>query len=886
MSVRNVISRSDVWAEVTSEHLNAERRRDANASKEHLMGEQCNRAFIRAPYETGEANPRKFLINELDRFKTYIDEAITLADANPTVIALETKGTTSLWAKARKRIDGDNYYKNEESSGVTVIMMNVMVRNGENRPAFIDIQSIIDNDLDGVPNLPENFGKLLKNNQVMLVGEKVGKHIQRIENSFFARLDFVLYTTVEDITERVLGHKRERYDHIYDVHINPNRNSGLLTNFHEIFPNQTFFKNPYEVFADWSDLSELRDSQIKHALNKIWFTAVLVEKALVYFSGWNLSLSIMGTLYPICREEVRIDFHLKNSIDYQQQPPKWYQEVLWPCGPMQIRGDLSRSTCVGDTDQIRLDQEEEEKKRRAKTSKSEARKRKLIESDVSDNEDADHAHLGRQIADGKTKRRGEQAARTLRVRCTEENMASLLGRDDDNDDVLFVATVIQNMGDMSGKRNLKKIFEFFGATTYGGAEPGRKWPDERKEKLVNLLARDGFFARSPVSTPFSAMGRMNLLPSGFKFLLQMNVDGNTLAEYLAKLSPSSIRHILNGLESYWALPLDERNVQLESCPFYVRANFFSYLFDDDKIFEWIAAICRRCGMSPGDEFFRHRRPGYINQIIEAGRQGFITSQNAALMVAKHVGDDEDYDERGDAVLMCARWPALADLLHERWRLYNFVRKVSFCDPNLKSNIECRHNFHAEQTETEVVFISSPADVDSAKSSLDREDLIILKCYDNKNPRSFDINPALISFRAPGRDVYAFFPHEIDESLRDDLYRFLAGKTLFLRFPDTVKKWLLNSGDQWKIVNLAKLGDKYNFGRSNDSIAFHVWGFRFCIVTQDEWMTYPLSDPQKYHVAYTMNMLDELVRKLGLDVVMQNVVVKKKVVGNNAVEFKQ
>ena len=126
------------------------------------MGEQCNRAFIRAPYETGEANPRKFLINELDRFKTYIDEAIALADANPTVIALETKGTTSLWAKARKRIDGDNYYKNEESSGVTVIMMNVMVRNGENRPAFIDIQSIIDNDLDGVPNLPENFGKLLK----------------------------------------------------------------------------------------------------------------------------------------------------------------------------------------------------------------------------------------------------------------------------------------------------------------------------------------------------------------------------------------------------------------------------------------------------------------------------------------------------------------------------------------------------------------------------------------------------------------------------------------------------------------------------------------------------------------------------------------------------
>ena len=87
-------------------------------------------------------------------------------------------------------------------------------------------------------------------------------------------------------------------------------------------------------------------------------------------------------------------------------------------------------------------------------------------------------------------------------------------------------------------------------------------------------------------------------------------------------------------------------------------------------------------MAPGDAFFRHRHPGYINEIIESGRQGLISSQNAALMVARHVGDD--YDNK-DAVLMSA----LADSLSRYWGLHYSVRKVSRCDPNLKKDIECR-----------------------------------------------------------------------------------------------------------------------------------------------------------------------------------------------------
>ena len=118
----------------------------------------------------------------------------------------------------------------------------------------------------------------------------------------------------------------------------------------------------------------------------------------------------------------------------------------------------------------------------------------------------------------------------------------------------------------------------------------------------------------------------------------------------------------------------ERKLQLESAPFYSRERFYDYLRDDSKIVNWILVICDKCEMAPGDAFFRHRRPGYIHEITESGRQGLVSSQNAALMLAKHVGDD--YDDKKDAVLMSARWPALADSLSRNWGLNYAVRKVS------------------------------------------------------------------------------------------------------------------------------------------------------------------------------------------------------------------
>ena len=93
--------------------------------------------MVRAPYEKGETEVHTYVINTLSGLNDFLDKAHGIADMLPTVICLETKGTSNCWAKARKEIDGEKYIKNDESSGVTVILLNILV---------------IEEDLNGNPN--------------------------------------------------------------------------------------------------------------------------------------------------------------------------------------------------------------------------------------------------------------------------------------------------------------------------------------------------------------------------------------------------------------------------------------------------------------------------------------------------------------------------------------------------------------------------------------------------------------------------------------------------------------------------------------------------------------------------------------------------------------
>ena len=118
------------------------------------------------------------------------------------------------------------------------------------------------------------------------------------------------------------------------------------------------------------------------------------------------------------------------------------------------------------------------------------------------------------------------------------------------------------------------------------------------------------------------------------FLLQMDTQAKHLAEFLSRLIPSIQRDILDGMEEYLLLTLEDRKVQLEGCDFYNRQDFLKYMKDNARIESVIVETATACGVAPGDAFFRNRRPIFINNVVEAGRQGYISSENAGFILGK------------------------------------------------------------------------------------------------------------------------------------------------------------------------------------------------------------------------------------------------------------
>ena len=293
----------DVWANVQTDHLEPAERALATRSKKSLIDLQRGKQMAKAPYETSAMDPSQFVIKTLPQFERYLDECLQIADKTPTVLIFETKGSSSLWTPWRKALDKKFYYKNDETSGVTAIMMNLLVRGEEpNKMAFIDVRQIIEHDLDGKPNLPDAFYRLLTHRQVMVTGENIVKHLKRAENSFCDRLGKVCFSNMDDLVNRWaeksgtgpwcdnVGRRLEEWEFC----LNPLTNNGLLANYHLVKDRETFFENPYEAVADWENYENMRKSQLIHALNKVWFSASLVEEILDCFNRWKFSLSAIA----------------------------------------------------------------------------------------------------------------------------------------------------------------------------------------------------------------------------------------------------------------------------------------------------------------------------------------------------------------------------------------------------------------------------------------------------------------------------------------------------------------------------------------------------------------------------------------------------------------
>ena len=236
------------------------------------------------------------------------------------------------------------------------------------------------------------------------------------------------------------------------------------------------------------------------------------------------------------------------------------------------------------------------------------------------------------------------------------------------------------------------------------------------------------------------------------------------------------------------------------------------------------------------------------------------------MVSAQTGDA--YDDKRDAVVMAARWPRMAKSLHESLNLPGYATSFRNCDRNLATRVECRSVLHEKQKQEKVIYINSTTALKEVRKKMAREEMVVVRVFNNRDPRAFKVTPQLVAFSAPGFDVFAYFPISMDSSLLTEVESFLVSKILFVRNVDYVTNHLKKDGDRVRIIRGGGLALKMAGGRGDDSIASFVWGRRFCQIAKEEWMTDPLTPVQERHVAYGVDLVVSFVRQIGLSEAMR------------------
>ena len=164
--------------------------------------------MLRSPFDTGKIPVRDKVIEDMESFQSLCRAGLEVVKKGPTVVIMETRGRSNLWVTARKRLDGDDYFKNDESSGVTIILLNIMNRFGEDIIGFVNIKKIINDELNGDPCVCPEFVELISAKKVTVIGDCLLKHFKRLENSF-GGIEGSNYVTLHDLTERWRRHKFE-----------------------------------------------------------------------------------------------------------------------------------------------------------------------------------------------------------------------------------------------------------------------------------------------------------------------------------------------------------------------------------------------------------------------------------------------------------------------------------------------------------------------------------------------------------------------------------------------------------------------------------------------------------------------------------------------------
>ena len=564
-----MISCPDVWNDVDASHLDGDTAAKTAAvrMKEDLIRIQENRAIVKNEIYLGSPTVQEGLITTGRRLDVFCDEVLEQLEDCLKIVFLETWGDSDRWKQQRRIIDGDRFYQNEESCGVVGVCLRVrpVKRRPHHHPdlfSYIHIGKILENEKNNQPTLPVKFKAIFVHPNAVFVGENISRHIMRLENSFFARLDGIKYVGLTDLVDRFERAKRDVWDPFY---IDPFGSEGILNNFHRVFPEQSFFKNPFECVANWDSTATMRESQLIYALTNVWASVAIFDEVIGFFEENKMQVAVMVTNYPrLVAHERSDDAHLKSRRG-RIPPLAWYNEKEWPKGRM-----TRHPTCVfgsGDPTEIRRLQSAEREELYGSLPEDRRRLKKIrLDGAVGANDRVDEHRQN----DEKEKAEREETTRFAK------RVAPGLHSDMPDKDLAFALKVgkwdevfllLGLMEAVNNKSTLKRVLSFF----------AKRWPSDRKTRFIETLVTEDYFNRKREVPLVTALRDLNLAHPHPRIFLLFKTKDMAHAEYFKSLGDTSRREILVFLSQFLEAKVEDRLVTLRSCPF----------FRDDGVRKWV-----------------------------------------------------------------------------------------------------------------------------------------------------------------------------------------------------------------------------------------------------------------------------------------------------------
>ena len=847
-----MITGPDEWAHVDTSHLDGDTEKKSRAvrMKQSLIRLQEDRVMVQNEIHIGSPLIQENYISTTARLNLFCEDVLKQLNDDRKIVFIETWGDSDRWDEERQRIDGESYYKNEESAGVVGICLKVrpLKRRDHQEPdlfAYLHVGKIIENEAGGRPILPEKLVSVVTHPKALFVGENVARHLMRLENSFFTTLNNVRYLGLSDLVERYERTKLDSWDRFF---IDPFASHGILGNFHRVFTNETFFKNPFETVADWDTCATMRDQQLAYAFTNLWAMSAIFDEIIEHYESYRMQLSPMCTIFPRqSQHERRDDQHLRMRRG-ACPPPPWYQESVWPRGEM--RGHPACIYGSGDPKEIRRLQKAEWEETYGSLPEERRRlKRRCLDGAIDDNQQVDE-HRRDIEAEKKEKEEmrvfAKSIAHGLHSEMTDQDLAAAV-KLGSGDEVWLLAGLMEAV---TVKALLKRLLDFFGG----------RWPSDRKTKLVEALVADGYFKSRKEIGPLSVMNGLALARPHPRLFLLFNHTDEGPANYFATLTDSSRKEILVYLSRYLAAQTEDREVQLEACPFYRKDMKQRCVWVEKDVIALIERLCKAKGDTPSPSYFRKLRPQFVEKLIEHGENGRVTVENAIKQALAFAGDD--WRDQADMVTALGKWNAVSAGVKNATGAFPHPPQFYHVDKNLAKAPDCREILHRGQTVDSVVIVDSAGILEEARREM-TGDMSYVHIILNKNPRRLTETPSTVVFKAPGSRIYAVFPQEVDVALYKEVLMFLADADIATRTSKIVKSILRCHNLSARLLDVTAALLKVGAGRKNESIGEWLWGHRFCPITKEDWLSPPLSSLQERHLAYYMDFMEQAVLKIGL-----------------------